>query len=292
MAFLVAKQFSLTLVLISLFLSSSHARDSQHFSKVGRAAEYSNKQVEKTEEQTDIGNYPSFYQQEDGGKPHGLYGAPSPPTIPARGSPPPPSETTSSSWRPENYNTVSYVTPLAEEDSSVDQETHSYTTATSTRNNGYDAVGEKYKNSQLQGNERYSNFNNVDEENRFPTTVHQQEPRYTTTKNRNNNNNDDHVGATFVKPQGMSDTRFLENGKYHYDLNSHKYSQNHPYEVLKATNNRNAQLPSSKNYKFLPNAFTGYKSYENSANNYKSMDLNNQNEEDQLFEQEDDSDMP
>ncbi|KAL6546575.1 hypothetical protein OROMI_022296 [Orobanche minor] len=283
MAFLVAKQFSLTLVLISLFLSSSRARDSQYFSKVSRAAEYSNQQVEKTEEQTDIGNYPSFYQQEDGDKPHGLYAAPSPPTIPAQGSPPPPPpppkhthpKTTSSSWRPKNYNTESYVTPLAEEDSSVDEETHSYTT---TRNNGYDAVGEKYRNTQLQGNEEYSN----DEENSI-------EPRHTTTKNRNN---DDRSGAMFVNQQGMSDTRYYKNGKFHYDIKNHVYSHNHPYEVLKATNNRNAQLSSSNNHKFLPNAFTGYKSYENSANNYNSMDLNDQNEEDQLFEQEDDSDMP
>ncbi|KAL6562111.1 hypothetical protein OROGR_003118 [Orobanche gracilis] len=297
MAFLFSNQFSLTLFLISLFLSSSHARDSQYFSKVGRArtsnrgdAGYSNQQAEKNEEQTD-GNYRSFINQ-DGDNPHGLYGTLSPTTIPPPGSPPPKHTSTTkptiSSWRPKNYNTESYVTPLAEESSSVDEETHSYPTTTTTRNNGNDAVGGKYRNSQLQGNEQYSNFNNVDEENRIPTTVHQKEARHTTANNfPEASQKDDSTGATFVKAQGMSDTRYLENGKFFYDVQNHVYSQNHPYEKLKATN-RYSHL-SSNNYGFLPNAFTGYKSYD-TANNDNSMDLNYQNDG-ELFEQ-DDSDLP
>ncbi|KAL6542824.1 hypothetical protein OROHE_010344 [Orobanche hederae] len=40
-------------------------------------------------------------------------------------------------------------------------------------------------------------------------------------------------GSTGFEPQGMSDTRSLENGRYFYDVNTEKYSSNHPYERLK-----------------------------------------------------------
>ncbi|KAL6538660.1 hypothetical protein OROGR_012648 [Orobanche gracilis] len=46
-------------------------------------------------------------------------------------------------------------------------------------------------------------------------------------------------GANGFEPQGMSDTRSLENGRYFYDVNTEKYSSNHPYESLKGFKERN-----------------------------------------------------
>ncbi|EPS61380.1 hypothetical protein M569_13417 [Genlisea aurea] len=36
------------------------------------------------------------------------------------------------------------------------------------------------------------------------------------------------------QPQGMSDTRAFQNGKYFYDVNAERFSSSHPYETLKA----------------------------------------------------------
>lgn len=42
-----------------------------------------------------------------------------------------------------------------------------------------------------------------------------------------------------VRPEGMSDTRFMESGKYFYDANTEKYSRNHPYVGMRDDQPRN-----------------------------------------------------
>ncbi|KAL1562658.1 hypothetical protein AAHA92_05219 [Salvia divinorum] len=59
-------------------------------------------------------------------------------------------------------------------------------------------------------------------------------PESTSSFNSNPNNNYNSGGG-----DGMSDTRFLESGKYFYDLNTEKYSSNHPYEILREDQTRN-----------------------------------------------------
>ncbi|XP_057797530.1 protein E6-like [Salvia miltiorrhiza] len=61
----------------------------------------------------------------------------------------------------------------------------------------------------------------------------------TLPEHTNNKYNGGFNSAGDFQPQGMSDTRFLESGKYFYDLNTEKYSSNHPYEILREDQTRN-----------------------------------------------------
>ncbi|VFQ58865.1 unnamed protein product [Cuscuta campestris] len=55
---------------------------------------------------------------------------------------------------------------------------------------------------------------NTQQEQTFPTTTSAGEPRFNYNRG---------VSGNWVQQQGMSDTRFLENGKYFYDVNAEKY---------------------------------------------------------------------
>ena len=60
---------------------------------------------------------------------------------------------------------------------------------------------------------------------------------YSSSSSNNNNNNNNNNGYN-TKQQGMSDTRFLENGRYYYDLNSEKNYRNE-YENSRTEYSRN-----------------------------------------------------
>ncbi|EPS67410.1 hypothetical protein M569_07367, partial [Genlisea aurea] len=51
------------------------------------------------------------------------------------------------------------------------------------------------------------------------------------------------------RPQGMSDTRSFDNGKYFYDVNEERFSSSHPYEALKTAEEDPAVYRPNFNYR-------------------------------------------
>ncbi|XP_075476966.1 uncharacterized protein LOC142518145 [Primulina tabacum] len=163
-------------------------------------------------------------------------------------------------YRPKNYNPVAYVTEP--EDTGDAPSLTNYENSNNYPNN-------------LQQQEEESEYRS------YPTT--------TTVNNRNNYNNyyggsssfnSDPLGTidtrfmggaasekyfnnggetTRYQPQGMSDTRSLESGKYFYDVNSEKYSNNHPFTRLSGVRARNEYSDSENTHEFNgENSIGGY----------------------------------
>ncbi|KAK6124381.1 hypothetical protein DH2020_041874 [Rehmannia glutinosa] len=254
-----AKQFSLFLLLISLL--STHARDSQFFNKIPSTNNNNNNVVPNNKETPNINQLEQEQQQQQQQQPNFLpenengYGL-------AFDQP-------AHKYLPKNYNPVAYVTkPDDVNDSNTLAEEKSYSTNPNTNTNYYNGAQNYYNGQQ----EEYRSY---------PTTT-------------NNNNYYDHnVGMSDTRfrggaavssreryggeangfgfqPQGMSDTRALENGKYFYDVSTEKYSSNHPYESLRGArrgneyNNGNYYGNSENNgYEFnSENSMGGYQNQE------------------------------
>ncbi|CAA2982179.1 Hypothetical predicted protein [Olea europaea subsp. europaea] len=66
----------------------------------------------------------------------------------------------------------------------------------------------------------------------------------------NYNNNGYSTESYTVRPQGMSDTRSLENGKYYYDIKNDNYNQNSGYEPTRETNNEEGYYNQKSKYEF------------------------------------------
>ncbi|GAA0175104.1 hypothetical protein LIER_28349 [Lithospermum erythrorhizon] len=157
-------------------------------------------------------------------------------------------------YLPKNYNPVAYVTEPEDfnQDSTFSEKAFSNTPInnnyeTNGANNYHNAKQHGVKvfdfvdrnedstlsnmnyNNYYKGNDGNSNFNNYN--NRLMDSSF--------ATNNNNNNNFNRFGGRVnrVQPQGMSDTRFLENGRYYYDINSEKYSV-HPNENAMAIRNQ------------------------------------------------------
>ncbi|KAL7142653.1 hypothetical protein ABFS83_08G138200 [Erythranthe nasuta] len=254
--------FLLITLLTTLLYTTTHARENQFFNKASTTNTNNNNLVPDDVDKQPLNNQPDFLPEKDNG--YGLSGHNSVQL--------PPSATTTESkqplpkYLPRNYNPVAYVTEP--EDTNTFAEEKSY-----YNNGGGGGGGER--------NYYYSNNNN---NNQQQEEEEEEEPPYRRSypNTRSNYYNGGggggssfNSGGEFRRPQGMSDTRSLENGKYYYDLNTEKYNSNHPYERLKARNeysnvNRN-------NYR-------GYESNgrDNSVRGYRQ----NGREEDQYFQDE------
>ncbi|XP_022877231.1 protein E6-like [Olea europaea var. sylvestris] len=66
----------------------------------------------------------------------------------------------------------------------------------------------------------------------------------------NYNNNGYTTESYTVRPQGMSDTRSLENGKYYYDIKNDNYNPNSGYEPTRETNNEEGYYNQKSKYEF------------------------------------------
>lgn len=241
--------FLLLTLLSSLHIT--HARDSQFFNKVPATA---NNNVIPQQEQR-LNNQQqqetNFLPENDNG--YGLYGQESSNLPPSSAATTVPDDRESkqplNKYRPKNYNPVAYVTEpedigdapsLTNNENSNNypdtrqkqekSEYRSYPTTTANNRNNFDNYygGGSSFDSDPQGtiNTRFTGgaaasekyFNNVNggETNRY-------------------------------QPQGMSDTRSLESGKYFYDVNSEKYSSNHPYTRFSGVRARNEYSDNSEN---------------------------------------------
>ncbi|KAG6393714.1 hypothetical protein SASPL_144281 [Salvia splendens] len=220
-----AMKLSIFLLLLTLFSTlPTHARDSQLFNKIPSTT--TNNVVVPTNQQD-----PNFLPANENS--YGLYShetGQNPPSTSAEYKQP------LNKYLPKNYNPVAYVTqPESEEER---------TFTTNPNNNNNNNNDDENRNSYYSGEENYYNNQQQLDEAEFrsyPTTT-------AATNNRDNGVANFYLGSNFnsgpafrntFQPQGMSDTRHLENGKYFYDVNSEKYSSNHPYETLKAAHQQN-----------------------------------------------------
>ncbi|KAL2475327.1 Uncharacterized protein Adt_36063 [Abeliophyllum distichum] len=231
-----AKHFTLFLLVSLLSTFHSHARDSQFFNKVPsttttnvvRETHDPNKEDPLSNQEQE----PSFLPQNENG--YGLYGHESGQLPPSTTTTVNPAATTKipyntesekplNKYLPKNYNPVSYVTEPEDINNSNSFTEESYNTRTNNNNNYYNG-GDSF-------NERPQGLSDT----RFTGG----ERSYSTTPNkRENYYNNDGTHNNF-QPQGMSDTRVVEDGKFFFDVNSEKYSSNHPYESLKGVRVRN-----------------------------------------------------
>ncbi|KAL7102853.1 hypothetical protein ACP275_08G144300 [Erythranthe tilingii] len=269
-----AKPFSLFLLitLLTTLLYSTHARENQFFNKASTTNTNNDNLVPDDVDKEPLNNQPDFLPENENG--YGLSGHNSVQL--------PPSATTESKqplpkYLPRNYNPVAYVTEP--EDTNTFAEEKSY-----YNNGGGRGGGER--------NYYYSNNNQQQEEEE------EEEPPYRRSypDNRRNSNNYHYGGGSsfnsepqglsdtslgggdFRRPQGMSDTRSLENGKYYYDINTEKYNSNHPYERLKAAARaRNEYSNVNRN---------NYRGYESNGRDNSVRGYRQNGREDQLFQDE------
>ncbi|XP_042482105.1 protein E6-like [Macadamia integrifolia] len=281
--------------LFLLFLISSlqiHARDSQFFSKVTREDNNTNNkntaagaaikenELPESEEPTHTqDDEPSFRPQNHKG--FGLYG---------QGS--------------EQFSTNSvndaYFTPTTEQYTPQNYEEKSFNKGYYPTNNynynGYENKQQGMRDTSFMDtayNNNNNNNNNYNNYNNYRYGSKQQgmrDSRYVDTSYLNNN----YDNGNEMKKQGMSDTRFLENGKYFYDVNNEEVyhdSYHNQYESPKETHNGYASA-SYKEVDQSRNRYNNYGGYHgNNANTYEftnSMDngFQNQGEEFQQSQEE------
>lgn len=193
-----------------------------------------------------------------------------------------------SKYLPKNYNTESYVT-----------EAEGYTPTTATQEyNNQNYYNNGYQNEQQQ---EYPTGANANNNNNYYGNSNRQQQSYNTGASNNNYNslaqreytaaaqggsdNYDHYTHGGVNSnngyqrQGMSDTRFLENGKYFYDVNLEKSTFN-PNDVNTRefgydNNNNNMNM---NNYEYNSN-----QNYAGFQNNHNHNQFQNFQEEEEDF---------
>ncbi|KAJ9168802.1 hypothetical protein P3X46_020286 [Hevea brasiliensis] len=218
--------------LLALFFMQTYARDSQFFSKVSpttinskEAAVIPNVEEENLKKQE---QEPTFMPENQNG--YGLYGQESTqtqfPTTTKLGNAP--------------YTTTTTYSPYKE----------TYTKYPSTNTN--------YFNNNQYNNNAYEE----EQQNLGETSLH--ERSYTPTTNQNNNYY--YNGANGYKnegKQGMSDTRFLENGKYYYDIKG-EMSNYYPNQYHNSRNNYDTRgYYNNNNENFYDNSMQSYQNQEN-----------------------------
>lgn len=203
-------KFMSFLLLLTLFSSmQTHARESQFFSKVTNVNNNAKETTlpNKAETLSKQEEEPIFIPETQGG--YGLYGPESdklPPTS---------TSLTNVNGAPYTATPTNIPSNEFEDEESLNKYLNTnfnYNTNTNTDN---DNNNKKYY---------YYNKNRYDANENDPTRTRLTGREYTTTGNQNNYYNG--ANSYNVEKQGMSDTRFLENGKYYYDLDNENYNPN------------------------------------------------------------------
>ncbi|KAL4626898.1 hypothetical protein ACB092_05G129300 [Castanea dentata] len=226
-----AKFISLLFILTLFFFVQIHARESQFFSKVTNvnndAQETTTVFPNKEETLTKHEQQPVFIPQTQNG--YGLYGHES-------GQFPPTTTTT----------TPTTTTSLT----NVNAAPYTPTPTTTTNNNApFKTVFEDDEslNKYLNSNQNY-NYN----PNPNPNNNNNQNNEFYYNNNANDasnnyNNNNGANSYSNAEKQGMSDTRFLENGKYYYDLNLESNYNPNRYENSRGVDSRNWNYHNNNN---------------------------------------------
>ncbi|KAL3624868.1 hypothetical protein CASFOL_031536 [Castilleja foliolosa] len=260
---LFAKQFSLFLLFVSLL--SSQARESQFFNK---ASVTTINDVVPQPESSPQQDQPEFLPDTQNG--HGLYGHESgrlPPSTTTYKTEPNQARPINK-YLPKNYNPVAYITEPDNINESPATFSDDNMKFTDNKNNFYGGAQNYYSTPQEKEPEYRDNFYNGgnsfnsggagalgsskitfdngaaalgSSENTFNNggaALGRQENAFDNGPGdlgrRENTFDNGGAGANALfEQQGMSDTRWIENGKYHYDVEADKYNDNHPYERLK-----------------------------------------------------------
>ncbi|KAI3716943.1 hypothetical protein L1987_68185 [Smallanthus sonchifolius] len=263
-------------VLLLLTLSTTiHARESQFFAKVSNNNPQETQPLNTNQQNVDYGHesgqLPPSATTKDGSLP---------------------------SYLPENYNPVAYTTPIHSTTQDIPEEfkePQTYNGESTMYNsekqgmsdtrflengkyyysgdNGYNSPKQGFEDARFMETEDGGNMYNSEKQGEEMYNSQKQvvgETRYGTTNNAN---------MYKTGKQGLSDTRFLENGKYYYDVNS---------ENLNANTNMNSREFNSKNeyntqgyYGNNENSYDRYNSNGNTqgyyGNNENSYDRYNSN---------------
>lgn len=253
------------LFLLAIFSVQIHARESQFFSKVSAAVATpsttttinNNNAQDKTlptkedEELSKQDLDPAFIQDDQNG--YGLYGPEStqfPTTTKLAGAP-----YTATTYQP-------YKTQNQKQESSTNYPTDTTTTTTTTKPNT------KYYSNNAYEEEQQQNFGETSLE----------ESGYTSTGNQNGNSYyySGANGYSNDEKLGMSDTRYLEKGKYYYDVKNENRNLNpNQYQLQNSRNNYNTGGYYSNN-----NENSKYE-YDNSMQKYDSQDGFGESKEEQ-----------
>ncbi|XP_057538469.1 protein E6 [Amaranthus tricolor] len=249
----------LFLLIISLSSIQTHARGSQFFSKFTRNGDTATTTTTPNTDYNPNNNEKEFVhlkKQQSEEQPvfipqttetgYGLYGH-------ETGLDPPSTSTTlynmddinNNNNNNENFNTNNN-NEYHEKNYATELQGLSSTSYTNNNNNNYEN----------NNNNNYENYNNNNYEN----------------YNNNNNNGEGkfHGGAGYndvQEKQGMSDTRFMYNGKYFYDLEAEKKNNYNP--------NNNNYMSYSNNYN---NNYNNNGYYGNKMNNFEEFYNNNNNQ--------------
>ncbi|KAG8365507.1 hypothetical protein BUALT_Bualt18G0112200 [Buddleja alternifolia] len=164
------------------------------------------------------------------------------------------------------YDPAPYVTEPAEE-------RNSYTT--NPNNNYYYNGAQNYYNSQQEEESSYQTYP-ANANNRKTNNYYYNAGRFRGGATLNSRdkyfNNGGGANNGYDQPQGMSDTRSLENGKYFYDINTDMYSSNHPYEMLRRIGARNEYNNMNNAYEFNgENSMGGYQNQDEFQDEVNNM---------------------
>lgn len=306
-----ANQFSFFLLLTLLSSLHIHARESQFFNKIPSTTNNvvvpNTKETAPTTQQQE--QDPNFLPENENA--YGLYGHESgqlPPS--ATTTTVDPTTTTTATtplntqsnqpvhkYLPKNYNPVAYVTKPEETNEFNEESSYTANPDNINSNNNYNGEQNYYNNQQQNEEESeaeyYARNRDVNTNknrnyyyNNGGRSSFNSQPQgmsrggaTVSSRERYFNNGGESNG---FQPQGMSDTRFVENGKYFYDVNTEKYSSKHPYESLKSAS------PAR-------NEYYGNRNYYGNGENVNGYELNRgfqqQNQEDQ-FQDEENYNMP
>ena len=301
-------QKTLSFLFLAIFLLSHqiHARDSQFFSKVTNDINPKETTTTTTvvnprndnNNQKQVEQDPTFIPETQNNG-YGLYGHESgqfPPsetehfttTKTTTGTPYTTTSTTPvSTYEPHTTPTTykPYTTPTTYEPYTTPTTYEPYTTPVGRPYRTESEEDNKYNNAQFYNNDnKNSYYYNNENEERSETRGYN---NYYNKRNTNNGGNDRSYNT---ERKGMSDTRFLENGKYFYDLNNEKHYDPNSYrkssvgEPIKNNwynNNRG-------NNNYYNHNSANDRSYENNKNSFEGY----QNQDEDQFQENDDEFVP
>ncbi|XP_016481910.1 uncharacterized protein LOC107802847 [Nicotiana tabacum] len=229
MAFL-ANHLSFFLLITLLSSLQIHARDNKFFNKISTT---NNGREKETKEGTpNKEQEPNFIPENENG--YGVYDHESGQLSPSTTNPT--NNIPNSKYLPKNYNPVAYVivpqdNPNNNNDDNNNNNYNQYcsgdhnTYDNEDNNNQYYSGGSTYNHNQYHNGGSNYNYNNNYPGNSVGNSYYNdQEQSYPLDYNHYDGDN-----GHRVQQQRMSDTRFLENGKYSYEVNTEKYVRD-PYE--------------------------------------------------------------
>ncbi|MED6122503.1 hypothetical protein PIB30_040411 [Stylosanthes scabra] len=250
------------LTTLVLPLQIINARESQFFSKVTPVSVTQTQQLPNNNKPEQ--EQPPFVPETSENS-YGLYGHETPENYP-------PTTTTYKPYNTEFEDTSKYTN-------------NKYYNFDNNNQESYNHQNEQFSNNNYYNKDSYGNYQN--NENELSDTKYREEQynnqMYFDNNNAGSHGNNNNNRYNPAQRQGMSDTRFMEGGKYYYDLDSEKYSTNNNHgEAYRGAVNNNNNNDNFNTYNYNNQGGNAY------HGNYNSNQNNNQ----EFFEDEIDDTQP